>query len=134
MYIDMLPPCIAPDFSKESTLHNSHCANVVPSGTAKSRVASELLISTVLQLISQHSALAETDAETAIRSAATIEHHLKTLAGLPGMEPILRATCQQLSEQWGMMHEHQLPKSTSSALITRLISGPSQHPHLHRTN
>src|SRR6202162_5504142 len=117
-------------FFKESTLHNSHCANVVPPSTAKSRVASELLISTVLQLISRHSALAETDAETATRSAATIEHHLKTLAGLPGMEPILRATCQQLSEQWGMMHEQQLPKSTSSALITRLISGPGSH----RTN
>jgi hypothetical protein len=137
MYImctNMLPPCTAPDFSKEFTLHNHHCANVVPLGTAKSRVASELLISTVLQLISQHSTLVKADAETAARSAATIEHHLKTLAGLPGMEPILRATCQQLSEQWGMMHEQQLPKPTSSALFTRLISGPAQHPHPHRTN
>jgi hypothetical protein len=110
-------------------VHTLHSATIVPIGTAKSRIASELLISTVLQLISRHGALAEanTDAETTSRSAATIEHHLKARAGLPDMEPILRTTCQQLSEQWGMLHEQQLPKrssSGSSAFITRLISGP----------
>jgi hypothetical protein len=113
-------------------LHTLHSANVLPMGTGKSRVASELLISTVLQLISRHGALAaeDADAETVSRSAATIEHHLKALAHLPDMEPILRATCQQLSEQWGMLHEQQLPKSSpsaSSAFITRLISGPRLH-------
>jgi hypothetical protein len=108
----------------------NHSANVIPLGTAKSRVASELLISSVLQLISQHGALAAMDTEASIRSAGTIERHLKTLAELPDMEPILRATCQQLSEQWGMLLEQQRPKPISSAFITRLISGPRQQ----RTN
>ncbi|HEY4073986.1 MAG TPA: hypothetical protein VGM52_12875 [Herbaspirillum sp.] len=113
-------------------MHTLHSTNALPMGAAKSRIASELLISTVLQLISRHGTLAaaNTDAETVGRSAATIEHHLKALAHLPDMEPILRATCQQLSEQWGLLHEQQRPKpsSASSAFITRLISGPRLHP------
>jgi hypothetical protein len=108
----------------------NHSANVIPLGTAKFRVASELLISSVLRLISQHGALAAMDTEAAIRSAETIERHLKTLAELPDMEPILCATCQQLSEQWGMLLEQQRPKSASSVFINRLISGPRQQ----RTN
>lgn len=108
---------------------NTHdSANVVSINAAKPRVASELLISAVLRLISQYGTL--TDADTATQSAALIERHLKTLAGLPDMEPVLRATCQQLSEQWGMLQEQQIPKPTPSAFITRLISGPRAH----RTN
>jgi hypothetical protein len=102
-----------------------HAANVIPLGAAKSRVASEFLISAVLQLISRHGTLAA-DTEAAAHSAATIEQHLKTLAALPDMEPILRATCLQLSEQWGMLLEQQQPKPTPSAFITRLISGSRQ--------
>jgi hypothetical protein len=126
----VLRTCIAPALFKEFTLHTLHSADVIPLGSAKSRVASELLISAVLQLISRHGALANADAETTLRSAAAIERHLKTLAGLPDMEPILRATCQQLSEQWGMLLEQQRPKATPATFITRVISGPRQH----RTN
>lgn len=105
-------------------MQTDHSVNVIPLGTGKSRVASELLISSVLRLISQHGTLSNADAETAAHSAAAIEGHLKTLAGLPDMEPILRATCQQLSEQWGMLQEQHRPKPGSSALFTRLLSGP----------
>lgn len=101
---------------------SDHAIHPVPPGAAKSRVASEFLISAVLQLISRHGALAS-ESEEAARSAATIEQHLKTLADLPDMEPILRATCLQLSEQWGMLLEQQRPKPASSAFLTRLISG-----------
>lgn len=115
----------------------NHAANVIPLGAAKSRVASEFLISSVLQLISRHGTL--TDSEAVAHSAATIEQHLKTLADLPDMEPILRATCLQLSEQWGMLLEQQKPKpsafssvfpssfSSSSSFITRLVSGSRQN-------
>ena len=75
-----------------------------------------------MQLISRHGAL-RMESGDAARSAAAIEQHLKTLADLPDMEPILRATCLQLSEQWGMLLEQQRPKPASSAFITRLISG-----------
>ncbi|MDB5777064.1 MAG: hypothetical protein JWP38_3197 [Herbaspirillum sp.] len=99
----------------------------IPAGKSatRPRVASELLICSVLQLISQYGAVAANDSEAAMRSAAAIELHLKTLAALPDMEPILQATCQQLSEQWGMLLEQQARKSTPSAFVTRLISGPS---------
>jgi hypothetical protein len=108
-------------------LHTHHTANVVSVAPSTPRVASELLISTVLQLISQYGARADMQGDSAMHSAAMIEGHLKTLASLPDMEPILRATCQQLSEQWGMLHERQMPKPASSAFITRLISGPRPH-------
>ncbi|RXZ33370.1 hypothetical protein D9O50_13530 [Oxalobacteraceae bacterium CAVE-383] len=88
------------------------------------------MISAVLQLISRHGTLAA-GSEDAVRSAAAIEQHLKTLAALPDMEPILRATCQQLSEQWGMLLEQQQPKPASSAFITRVISGPRQQRTTH---
>ena len=101
---------------------SDHAVRPVAAGNATSRVASEFLISTVLQLISRHGAL-RMESGDAARSAAAIEQHLKTLADLPDMEPILRATCLQLSEQWGMLLEQQRPKPASSAFITRLISG-----------
>jgi hypothetical protein len=108
-----------------------HSTNLIDINTGKSairpRVASELLICSVLQLISRYGAVAANDAEAAMRSAAAIELHLRTLAALPDMEPILQATCQQLSEQWGMLLEQQAHKSTPSAFITRLISGPRAH-------
>jgi hypothetical protein len=108
-------------------LHTHHSANVVSAGPSQPRVAPELLISTVLQLISQYGARADIQGDSAMHSAAMIESHLKTLATLPDMEPILRATCQQLSEQWGMLHEREMPKPASATFITRLISGPRPH-------
>jgi hypothetical protein len=127
-----LPPNqpTSPSTAPAATRAANHSANVPPPGAAKSRIASELLISAVLKLISQHGALNAADTEAVAHSAATIEQHLKTLAALPDMEPILRATCLQLSEQWGMLLEQQRPKPAPSAFpsafMTRLISGPRQ--------
>ena len=84
----------------------------------------ELLVSAVLQRISQYNTRSlETGA--CAQSAATIEYHLRTLADLPTLAPILRATCQQLSEQWALVAERALPKNPRSAstFITRLIAG-----------
>lgn len=56
----------------------------------------ELLVSAVLHLMSHYSARDG----SCVRLAAVIERHLKALAALPGLAPVLRATCQQLCEQW----------------------------------
>ena len=66
---------------------------------AASPVQPELLISSVLHLMSHYGAnLDETVPCTKL--ASVIERHLQALAVLPELTPVLRATCQQLSEQW----------------------------------
>jgi hypothetical protein len=59
----------------------------------------ELLVSAALHLMSHYSASAAR-AEPCIKLASVIERHLKALAGHGDLNPVLRATCQQLSEQW----------------------------------
>lgn len=59
----------------------------------------ELLVSAALHLMSHYSASAA-GAEPCIKLASVIERHLKALAGHGDLNPVLRATCQQLSEQW----------------------------------
>lgn len=85
----------------------------------------ELLISAVLHLISQYNKHNPT-ADTCMQSAATIERHLRTLSTWPELAPMLRATCQQLSDQWMLSIEKALAKQKTkrSVLITRLFSGP----------
>jgi hypothetical protein len=92
------------------------------------RAPPELLISAVLHLISQYN-MHNLTSDACVQSAKTIERHLRTLSDWPGLAPVLRATCQQLSELWTSVIERALPKqkidrSTSRAtFVTRLISG-----------
>ncbi|MES2538915.1 MAG: hypothetical protein V4632_23915 [Pseudomonadota bacterium] len=81
----------------------------------------ELLVSAVLHLMSQYTAnVNETGA--CIKLASVIERHLKALAELPELAPVLRATCQQLSEQWATVVERTMPRPEKSGLFTRLVS------------
>ena len=59
----------------------------------------ELLVSAVLHLMSHYTANNQ-ESSSCIKLASVIERHLKALADLPDLAPVLRATCQQLSEQW----------------------------------
>ncbi len=73
----------------------------------------ELLVSAVLHLMSHYSAnLGE--AGTCTKLASVIERHLKALAVLPDLAPVLRATCQQLSEQWAVVVERTMPGAKKS--------------------
>ena len=87
----------------------------------------ELLVSAVLQRISHFNTRSQENG-TCAQAAATIEYHLRTLADLPNLAPVLRATCQQLSEQWAMVAERATPKTRlTSTFIARLISGVRPH-------
>ncbi len=65
----------------------------------------ELLVSAALHLMSHYSAQA--GAAPCVKLASVIERHLKALAGHAGLTPVLRATCQQLSEQWAGVVDRQ---------------------------
>lgn len=81
----------------------------------------ELLVSAVLHLLSQYNRKNLANS-ICIQSATTIERHLRILSDWPGVAPVLRATCQQLSDQWALMVARAIPKPERSTFITRLIS------------
>lgn len=82
----------------------------------------DLLVSAVLHLMSHYTAnIHETG--VCLKLASVIERHLKALAELPDLAPVLRATCQQLSEQWATVIERAMPRTEKPNLFTRLVSG-----------
>jgi hypothetical protein len=82
----------------------------------------ELLVSAVLHLMSHYNAnVNETGA--CVKLASVIERHLKALADLPDLAPVLRATCQQLAEQWALIVERALPQPAPASRFGRLVPG-----------
>ncbi|HEY0844815.1 MAG TPA: hypothetical protein VGE12_05580 [Noviherbaspirillum sp.] len=91
----------------------------VPSGEV---VKPELLVSAVLHLMSHYNA-ARGEKGGCTRLASVIERHLKALAELPDLAPVLRATCRQLSEQWADVVERTMQQSGKRTLFHRLVAG-----------
>jgi len=82
----------------------------------------ELLVSAVLHLMSHYTA-SNQETKSCVKLASVIERHLKALADLPNLAPVLRATCQQLSEQWATVVERTMPPPEKFNLFTRIVSG-----------
>lgn len=82
----------------------------------------ELLVSAVLHLMSHYTANLQ-ERHGCVKLASVIERHLKALADLPGLAPVLRTTCRQLSEQWAMVVERTMPQTEKFTLLARIISG-----------
>jgi hypothetical protein len=85
-------------------------------------VQPELLVSAVLHLMSHYTANSQ-EANACTKLASVIERHLKALADLPDLAPVLRATCQQLSEQWGMVVERTMASNSRQNRFLRLVTG-----------
>ena len=86
----------------------------------------ELLVSAVLHLMSHYTAnISETG--DCIKLASVIERHLKALADLPQLAPVLSATCQQLSEHWATVVERAMPQPERPTLFVRLLSKSRPH-------
>ncbi|MES2161172.1 MAG: hypothetical protein V4476_08470 [Pseudomonadota bacterium] len=81
----------------------------------------ELMLSAVLHLMSHYTAGSD-DAGGCVKLASVIERHLKALASLPDLAPVLSATCQQLSEQWAGVVERQLPMQEKSNFLSRIMA------------
>jgi len=79
----------------------------------------DLMLSAVLHLMSHYTA----DGKDCVKLASVIERHLKALAALPGLSPVLTATCQHLSEQWAAVVERALPPPRKDdGFLARLMS------------
>ena len=94
-------------------------APTAPSGASPQP---ELLVSAALHLMSHYSASAG-QAGPCVKLASVIERHLKALAGHADLNPVLRATCQQLSEQWEAVVDQALPRPARLSLFERLVHG-----------
>ena len=81
----------------------------------------ELLMSALLHLMSHYTAHLH-EKEKCLRLAAVIERHLKVLSTLPGLSPLLQATCQQLAEDWADLVEQSLPRPEKPRLMSRLAA------------
>lgn len=96
--------------------------SVSESGTTPLRP--ELLVSAALHLMSQYASQVG-DARTCPKLASVIEKHLKALADMPGLTPVLSATCQQLSEQWAALVDQALQAQQRPSLLQRFTSKKS---------
>jgi hypothetical protein len=81
----------------------------------------ELLVSAVLHLMSHYTANSQEGA--CVKLASVIERHLKALADLQAIAPVLRATCLQLSGQWAGIVDQAMIKPKKRGLMTRLLAG-----------
>jgi hypothetical protein len=85
----------------------------------KASTRPELLVSAVLHLMSHYTARSQE--ESCIKLASVIERHLKALASLQNVAPVLRATCLQLSTQWADIVDQAMIKPKKRGLMRRLL-------------
>lgn len=84
-------------------------------------VQPELLVSSVLHLMSHYTA--QKDQQGCKNLAAVIERHLDTLAEVPELTPVLRATCRQLAGEWADVVERAVPVPQKQHRFLRFVAG-----------
>ncbi|WP_296944118.1 hypothetical protein [uncultured Massilia sp.] len=85
-----------------------------------------LMVASLLHLMSHYtvnSAAGQArDGGPCVRLASVIERHLHALARLPDADPVLRATCEQLSAQWAALVDSGLPAPVPKRpLLARIL-------------
>ncbi len=105
------------------------------SGLTATSKQPELLVSAVLHLMSHYtvnstnSATQEEAEQARTRLASVIERHLHVLANLPDLAPVLKATCQQLSEQWASLIEKKAAQKTRLHKLGWLLAFSGKNLH-----
>ena len=82
-------------------------ANTIPPAT-ESGSQDAVLVASLLHLMSHYSAKGDGE-QPCVKLASVIERHLCALARLPTIDPVLRATCEQLADQWANVVDARLP-------------------------
>ena len=82
-----------------------------------------VMIASLLHLMSHYTARDEND-RPCVRLASVIERHLCALARLPELDPVLRATCEQLCEKWAGMVDDGMPRPAAKpGFLERIMRG-----------
>ena len=79
-----------------------------------------VMLASVLHLMSHYTARDEKD-KPCVRLASVIERHLCALARLPDLDPVLRATCEQLCERWAALVDEAMPRPDKRNFLERII-------------
>jgi hypothetical protein len=80
-----------------------------------------LLVGSLLHLMSHYSARSQHE-EPCVKLAAVIERHLTALSRAPGVDPVLRASCEQLGEIWGDLVDVALPPPMKPNIFARFMN------------
>ena len=79
-----------------------------------------VMIASLLHLMSHYTARDAQD-RPCVRLASVIERHLCALARLPELDPVLRATCEQLCEKWAGLVDDGMPRPVKRNFIERIM-------------
>jgi hypothetical protein len=96
-----------------------------PDGRRTTR--NELLVAALLHLMSQYTVNNAAACDGArgdgpcVKLASVIERHLTALARLPDADPVLRATCEQLSVKWAALVDRAMPTPARRPLLARIL-------------
>ena len=92
--------------------------SILPAPDMRHRDA--VMIASLLHLMSHYTARDEKD-KPCVRLASVIERHLCALARLPDLDPVLRATCEQLCERWAALVDEAMPRPVKRNFLERII-------------
>ncbi len=83
-----------------------------------------LLVASLLHLMSHYTARGDGE-QPCVKLASVIERHLCALSRLPDIDPVLRATCEQLADRWAGLVDDQLPppQPVKQPLLARFMKG-----------
>lgn len=83
-----------------------------------------MLVASLLHLMSHYTARADGE-QPCVKLASVIERHLCALSRLPQVDPVLRATCEQLAERWALLVDDAMPRPlpVKQALLARFMKG-----------
>jgi len=79
-----------------------------------------VMLASVLHLMSHYTARDEQD-KPCVRLASVIERHLSALSRLPDLDPVLRATCEQLCERWAALVDEAMPRPVKRNFLERIM-------------
>jgi len=83
---------------------------------------SKLIIASTLHLMSHYTANSQ-NPEACPRLASAIERHLRCLADMPGLSPVLQRTCQQLYNHWQQRMEQTMQAPQKVSIFRRMMFG-----------
>lgn len=96
----------------------------LPQPSKEARSQHVLLVASTLHLMSHYTARGDGE-QPCVKLASVIERHLCALSRLPDVDPVLRATCEQLAERWAGLVDEQLPppQPVKQPLLARFMKG-----------
>jgi len=92
--------------------------------SSEPRSQDALLVASLLHLMSNYTTRGDGE-QPCVKLASVIERHLCALSRLPNIDPVLRATCEQLSDQWAVVVDAKLPAPAPGRqpLLARFMKG-----------